>query len=155
MSSTPAGGDAAGAGTETIGMAQRLGVQAGSIVMEIGYDDDSDDALRTSIEDLIGEDFVGEDSDDVADIVLLWFREDDGDLVDALVDAIGPLADTGVVWLMTPKRGRAGHVEPSEIAEAAPTAGLAQTSTLSVGSWSGARLATPKASAGKAKSPRR
>ena len=91
MSSTPAGGDAAGAGTETIGMAQRLGVQAGSIVMEIGYDDDSDDALRTSIEDLIGEDFVGEDSDDVADIVLLWFREDDGDLVDALVDAIGPM----------------------------------------------------------------
>ena len=74
---------------------------------------------------------------------------------DTLVDAIGPLADTGVVWLMTPKRGQAGHVEPSDVAEAAPTAGLAQTSTLSVGSWTGTRLATPKASAGKAKSQRR
>lgn len=158
MSSTPGGGDASiegAAGTGTIGLAQRLGVAAGSIVMEIGYDDDSDDALRASIEDLIGEDFVGEDSDEVADIVLLWFREDDGDLVDTLVDAIGPLADTGVVWLMTPKRGQAGHVEPSDIAEAAPTAGLAQTSTLSVGSWTGTRLATPKANAGKAKSQRR
>lgn len=158
MSSTPAGGDASkvgAAGTGTIGMAHRLGVQAGSVVMEIGYDDDCDDALRASIEDLIGDDFVGEDSDEVADIVLLWFREDDGDLVDTLVDAIGPLADTGVVWLMTPKRGQAGHVEPSDIAEAAPTAGLAQTSTLSVGSWTGTRLATPKASAGRAKSQRR
>jgi hypothetical protein len=123
--------------------------------MEIGYDDDSDVALRTSIEDLIGDDFVGDESDEVADVVLLWFRDDDGDLVDALVDAIGPLADTGVVWLMTPKRGQAGHVEPSDVSEAAPTAGLAQTSTLSVGSWSGTRLATPKANAGRAKPPRR
>lgn len=158
MSSTPAGGDASNmgaAGTGTIGMAQRLGVQPGSVVMEIGYDEDSDDALRASIEDLIGDDFVGEDSDEVADIVLLWFRDEDGDLVDTLVDAIGPLADTGVVWLMTPKRGQAGHVEPSDIAEAAPTAGLAQTSTLSVGSWTGTRLATPKANAGRAKSQRR
>ena len=38
-------------------------------------------------------------------------REDDGDLVDALVDAITPLADHGVIWLLTPKAGRAGHVE--------------------------------------------
>jgi len=111
--------------------------------------------LRDSVEELIGDDFVDEDSDEVADIVLLWFREEDGDLVDALVDAIGPLADTGVVWLMTPKRGREGHVDPSDIAEAAPTAGLAQTSTLSVGSWSGTRLATPKANAGRPRSARR
>ena len=26
----------------------------------------------------------------------MWWREDDGDLVDSLVDAIGPLADTGI-----------------------------------------------------------
>ncbi|MDR1999141.1 MAG: DUF3052 domain-containing protein, partial [Frankiaceae bacterium] len=89
MSGTPAGGGASAAGARGADAAARLGVAAGSIVMEIGYDDDCDDALRAGIEDLIGEDFVGEDSDDVADIVLLWFREDDGDLVDTLVDAIG------------------------------------------------------------------
>ena len=76
----------------------------------------------------------------------MWWREGDGDLVDALVNAIGPLADNGVIWVLTPKTGRSGHVEPSEIAEAAPTAGLSQTSNVSVGDgWAGARLVAPKA----------
>ena len=58
-----------------------------------------------------------------------------------LVDALGPLADNGVVWLLTPKAGRDGHVEPSEITESAPTAGLQQTSTINAGKdWSAARL---------------
>lgn len=160
MSTTPAAGDpsrsiATGASDAGTSLASRLGVREGSVVLEIGYDDDCDQNLRDSIADLIGDDFVDEDSDEVADVVLLWFREGDGDLVDALVDAIGPLADTGLVWLMTPKRGQSGHVDPSDIAEAAPTAGLSQTSALTVGNWSGSRLATPKASAGKAKSARR
>ena len=55
---------------------------------------------------------VDEDTDEVADVVILWWREDDGDLVDALVDAIASLADEGVVWLLLPKSGRPGHVEP-------------------------------------------
>lgn len=160
MSTTPAAGDPSrptDAGTSAAGttLAERLGVRDGSVVLEIGYGDDADADLRDSIADLIGDDFVDEDSDEVADVVLLWFREDDGDLVDTLVDAIGPLADTGLVWLMTPKRGQDGHVEPSDIAEAAPTAGLSQTSTLTVGNWSGSRLATPKANAGKAKPARK
>jgi hypothetical protein len=47
---------------------------------------------------------------------------------------------------LTPKTGRDGHLEPSEIAEAAPTAGLTQTSNVSVSDeWAGARLASPKA----------
>jgi hypothetical protein len=45
---------------------------------------------------------------------------------------------------------RRGHVKPSEIAEAAPPAGLSQTSNVSVGdqlrdSWAGPRLVTPNA----------
>ena len=80
------------------------------------------------------------------DAVLLWWREDDGDLVDALVDALGPLADNGMIWLMTPKAGRDGHVEPSDIAEAAPTAGLQATSTINAApDWQGTRLVAPKA----------
>ena len=34
---------------------------------------------------------VDEDTDEVADVVLLWWREDDGDLFDALTDAIASL----------------------------------------------------------------
>ena len=84
--------------------------------------------------------------DDVVDAALLWFREEDGDLTDALVDAITPLADQGVVWLLTPKPGREGHVEPEDIAEAAQTAGLRQTSTISAGeNWQGTRLVPPRA----------
>jgi hypothetical protein len=113
------------------------------IVQERGYDDDSDESVSVAIEEFLNEDLVGEESDEVVDVVLLWFRDADGDLVDALVDAIGPLADDGLVWLLTPKRGRAGYVEPSDIAEAAPTAGLSQTSMATVGSnWMGTRLVT-------------
>lgn len=120
---------------------ERMGVRPGSVVMEVGYDDDCDEELRDAIVDYTGEEMVDEDSDEVVDVVLMWFREGDGDLTDALVDAIAPLADDGVIWLMTPKRGRAGYVEPSDVAEAASVAGLSQTSITTVSTeWSGARL---------------
>ena len=60
--------------------------------------------------------------------------------LDELVDAIGLLAEDGSVWVLTPKTGRDGYVEPSEISEAAPTAGLNQTSVASLGEWAGSRL---------------
>lgn len=127
-------------------LAERLGVEPGMVVQELGYDDDVDEDLREAVAERCGSDLVGEDSDEVVDVVLLWWRDGDGDLVDALVDAIGPLAESGVVWLLTPKAGRPGHVEPSDISEAAPTAGLQQTSSISAApDWSGARLVAPKA----------
>jgi len=59
------------------------------------------------------------------------------------------LADNGVIWLLTPKRGRDGYVEPSDISEAAPTAGLSQTSLLPLGAdWTGARLVTRRSRPG-------
>jgi hypothetical protein len=115
------------------------------VVQERGWDEDTDDELRDAIADRSGNEMVDEDADDVVDVVLLWWREDDGDLVDTLVDALHPLADSGVIWLLTPKSGREGHVSPSDISEAAPTAGLSQTSSISAArDWSGARLVTPK-----------
>jgi hypothetical protein len=118
-----------------------MGLAPGMIVMEIGYDDDVDHGLRDLMEERTGDQFVDEDSDEVVDIVLLWYREGDGDLGDVLVDAIGPLADDGFIWLLTPKRGRDGYVEPSDIAEAAAIAGLSQTSITKAGAdWSAARL---------------
>jgi hypothetical protein len=135
----------AGQADGTRSLADRLGIEPGMVVMEIGYDDDVDEDLRDALMDKVG-DLVDEDTDEVVDAVLLWWRDGDGDLVDTLVDALGPLADSGVVWLLTPKSGRDGHVEPSEITESAPTAGLQQTSTVSAGKdWSAARLVAPRA----------
>lgn len=130
--------------------ANRLGIEPGMVVLEVGYDEDCDEELRESLVDRTGGEFVDENSDEVVDVALLWWREDDGDLVDALVDVIGPLADTGVVWLMTPKAGRPGHVEASDVTEAAPTAGLQQTSTVNAGKdWAAARLTTPRSGRGR------
>jgi hypothetical protein len=127
-------------------LAERLGIKPGQVVQEIGYDDDCDEKVRDSVANVEGVELVDEDYDDVVDVVLLWWRDDDGDLVDALVDVVTPLTDGGYIWLLTPKSGRSGHVEPSEIGEAAPTAGLSQTSTISAGrDWSGSRLVAPKA----------
>lgn len=125
--------------------AARLGIQTGQVVLEIGRDDDCDEELRESIASLAGTALVDEDYDDVVDIVVLWWRDDDGDLVDALVDSLTSLAAGGVIWLLTPKAGRRGHVEPSDIEEAAPTAGLSATrSTAAAPEWSGTRLVAPK-----------
>jgi len=130
-------------------LAGRLGFQSGQVVQEIGYDEDCDDALRESVAELTGADLVDEEYDDVVDAVLLWWRDGDGDLVDALVDALTALANGGFIWLLTPKAGRDGHVEPSDIGEAAPTAGLSQTTSISAArDWSGTRLVAPKAGRG-------
>jgi hypothetical protein len=135
----------AGQADGTRSLADRLGIESGMVVMEIGYDDDVDEDLRDVLMDRAG-DFVDEDTDEVVDAVLVWWRDGDGDLVDRLMETLSPLADNGVVWLLTPKAGRPGHVEPSEITESAPTAGLQQTSTMSVGrDWAGARLVSPRA----------
>jgi hypothetical protein len=132
------------------GLAEKLGVGPGAVVQEIGYDDDCDEELRRIIVERTGQELVDQDYDDVVDVVMMWWREGDGDLVDTLVDALAPLADHGVIWLLTPKAARPGHVEPSDVSEAAPTAGLQQTSSISAGrDWNGARLVAPRAARGK------
>jgi hypothetical protein len=133
------------------GLAERLGIQEGQVVQVLGYIDDIDDDLLDDVSTRTGTELIhGDDTDEVVDVVLLWWREDDGDLVDALVDALTNLGDSGVVWLLTPKAGREGHVEPSDIDEAAPTAGLSSTrSTSAAPEWSGTRLVSPKAARAK------
>jgi hypothetical protein len=127
-------------------LASKLGITAGQVVQEIGYDEDCDEDLRAGVVAVAGSGLVDDDYDDVVDVVLLWWRDEDGDLVDSLVDAIGILADQGVVWLLTPKPGRDGHVESAEISDAAPTAGLQSTSTISASrDWQGTRLVAPRA----------
>jgi hypothetical protein len=65
--------------------------------------------------------------------------------VDALVDSLTDLVAGGVIWLLTPKVGRPQAVDPSDIAEAAPIAGLSTTTTVAVSrDWAATRLVAPK-----------
>src|SRR5690348_10077454 len=81
--STTAGGPE---GTATQSAGSRLGFKSGMVVQELGWDEDVDDDLRMAIEDAIDADLVDGDYGNVVDSVLLWWRDDDGDLVDALVE---------------------------------------------------------------------
>ncbi|SDD11279.1 Protein of unknown function [Sanguibacter gelidistatuariae] len=121
--------------------ANRLGFTSGLVVQEFGWAEDVDDALRDAIEEITGTDLVDEEYDEVTDGVIVWWREDDGDLTDTLVDVQTVLDDGGVIWIFTRKPGRDGHVGHSDIQEAATTAGLHATSTFSIASdWSATKL---------------
>lgn len=142
MSATSGGPE----GTATQNAAERLGMKTGMVVQELGWDEDVDDALRVQIEDTVDGDLVDGDYGNVVDSVLLWWRDGDGDLVDALVDSLTDLVAGGVIWLLTPKVGRPGTVDPADVAEAAPVAGLSTTTTAPVSQdWSATRLVAPKA----------
>ena len=109
MSATAGGHE----GTATQNAGERLGLKTGMVVQELGWDEDVDEAVRDAVEERCGDELLDDDADDVIDLVLLWWRESDGDLADALINAIGPLADNGVIWVLTPKTGRSGHVVSS------------------------------------------
>jgi hypothetical protein len=129
----------------TNGSVGKLGFAAGQVVQEYGYDEDVDDDFRLAIEEICGSELEDENYGDVVDAVVLWWREDDGDLIDALVDALTNLAERGFILLLTPKSGRDGHVDASDIQEAALTAGLhASGSTNAARDWTGSRLVAPK-----------
>ena len=63
-------------------LSEVLNFTSGQIVQEIGYDDDVDLELRDAIEDLIGGELEDEDTQEIVDAVVLWWREGDGDLTD-------------------------------------------------------------------------
>ena len=127
------------------GSAARLGFAEGQVVQEFGYDADVDDDFRFALEDLTKTDLEDEDYGDVADAVLIWWREDDGDLVDAVVDGLTNLAESGFIVVLTPKAGRAGHLEASELEEAATTAGLHTSGAVNAcEDWTATRLVAPR-----------
>ncbi len=127
-------------------LAIKLGLTPGLVVQELGWDEDADEDVRAMVEDAVDGEMV-EDALEAVDLVLLWWREDDGDLVDGLVDALTDLTDTGYIWLMTPKVGRDGYVDAADLAEAAVTAGLALTNSAAVSAnWSATKLVRPRGS---------
>ena len=120
--------------------AKTLGIKAGHTVQEVGWDDDCDSAISEAVEDAIGADLLDEASYELCDVVLLWWRDDDGDLVDELVDAVRPLADHGRIWLLSPAAGTKGELAPGVVSESAQLAGLVQTKAERLGSWQGSCL---------------
>lgn len=129
----------------TPGSAARLGFATGQMIQEFGYDADVDDDFRFAIEDLTTTELEDEDYGDVADAVLIWWRDGDGDLVDAVVDGLTNLAEGGFIVVLTPKAGRPGHVDASELEEAATTAGLHTSGAVNAcEDWTATRLVAPK-----------
>jgi len=121
----------------------RLGFESGQVVQEFGWGDDVDQDLREAIEDLTDNELADEDYDDVTDGAIVWWREDDGDLVDMLVDVQGVLEGGAAIWVFSPKPGREGHVDHNDIQEAATTSGMHAMSTFPIAEdWSATKLAT-------------
>ena len=123
-----------------------MGFAKDDLVLEVGFDSDCDSTIRDQIMAITGTDFLEGSTTEVVDAVVLWWRDGDGDLVDELMDGLTYLSETGPIWVLTPKAGRDGHVEPSDIQDAAPIAGLSQTSTIALaGDWAATRLVARKA----------
>lgn len=123
-----------------------MGFAAEELILEVGYGLDCDDVLRSEIVAITGTQLIEAQTTEVVDAVILWWRDGDGDLVDELMDALTYLSENGPIWILTPKLGRTGHVESSDIQDAAPIAGLSQTSTIALAQdWAGTRLVARKA----------
>ena len=123
-----------------------MGLAKDDLVLEVGHDSDCDSTLRDQIMSITGTTFLEGSTNEVVDAVIIWWRDGDGDLVDELMDALTYLVENGAIWVMTPKAGRAGHVEPSDIQDAAPIAVLSVTSTIALAKdWTATRLVARKA----------
>lgn len=132
--------DPGSAGTVAV---ERIGFAPEQVVQEFGWDSDVDDAFRSAVESACGDEIEDDEYTGAADAVLLWFRPEDGDLGDALVDMVGVLEEGGFVVLLTP-RGE-DEVDPSEIDEAAVTAGLHLSGTFNAADgWRAHKLVAPK-----------
>jgi len=132
---------------------ERLGIKQDQLILEVGFDDtDCDKTLRQAIIAKSGTEFLDATAQEVVDAVILWWRDGDGDLVDELVDALTYLTEDGPIWLFTPKVGRSGYVEASDIQDAAPTAGMSQTTSFPASAdWSATRLVARHAGSNKKK----
>ena len=123
-----------------------MGLAKDDLILEVGRDIDCDSTLRDQIMAITGTTFLEGSTSEVVDAVIIWWREGDGDLVDELMDGLTYLSETGPIWVFTPKVGRDGHVEPSDIQDAAPIAGLSVTSTIALAKdWTATRLVARKA----------
>ena len=123
-----------------------MGITKGDLILEMGFDShDCDADLRAALASTCGSELLIIDSQEVVDSVIVWWHDEDGDLVDELVDALTFLSEDGDIWVLNPKVGQPGHMEPADIQDSAPTAGLTQTiSFLATPLWTATRLVPRK-----------
>ena len=117
-----------------------LGFGSGKIVQEFCWDEDVNEELREQIQTAIGSELEDEDFNEIADGIIVWWRESDGtvdDLSDLLIECLTNLDDGGTIWVFTPKPGRPDGVAAADIEEAAKMAGLPTTTSVIKGQWSG------------------
>lgn len=119
---------------------RKLGLKPGQVVIEYGYDDDVDEDVRSAVETMVEGPLEEEDYDGVVDVVLLWWRDGDGDLTDELVDSMGTLEDGGSIVLLTPGTGRADRVAAPDVQDACDTCSLSASGFVPVGGWMGQKL---------------
>ncbi|MDV6245184.1 DUF3052 family protein (plasmid) [Rhodococcus opacus] len=104
--------------------AQELSLGFGMVVQEIGGGVDVDEEFRRIASEVVGTRPVGENDRGRVDVVPLWWRTGDGNLVGALRGVMTILPAGRFLWLLTPKRDRPGHVPPGEIDEEADHIGF-------------------------------
>lgn len=127
--------------SEAVAPVERIGFKPGQVVVEYGYDDDVDERFREAVETAVGAPLEDEDYTGVVDAVLLWWREDDGDLTDELVDCLTTVEEGGFIALLTPGRRRADRVAAADVQEACSTSGLTASGAVPVGEeWIAQRL---------------
>lgn len=107
--------------TDAVG---KLGFAHDQIVLEYGYDDDIDEEFRAQVEQTVGGPLEEEGYTGVVDVVLLWWRDGDGDLTDELVECVSLLEEGGFIALVTPGSGRSDRIPAHDVQEACNTAGL-------------------------------
>ena len=121
-----------------------MGFSEGLIVQELGWDSDVDEDLRSLVMDAIDDDLIDE-AVEAVDAALVWWRDEDGEVADGLVESLTDLSKTGVIWLLTPKVGRQGHINAKDIAEGVTAAGLALTTPVDMSdNWQVQKVVRPK-----------
>lgn len=119
---------------------RKLGLRPGQVVVEYGYDDDVEESVRDAVESLVEGPLEDEDYDGIVDVVLLWWRDGDGDLTDELVDSLTQLEEGGSIALLTPGAGRPDRVAAHDVEEACTTCSMSASGFVPVESWVGQRL---------------
>lgn len=123
-----------------VGMVRKLGLREEQIVLELGYDDDVEEDLRAAAEQVVGSPLEDEAYDGVVDVVLLWWRDGEGDLTDELVDSLTTLEEGGCIVLLTPGAGRDDRVPAADIQDACTTCSMTASGAVALGEWMGQRL---------------
>ncbi|NHU49659.1 DUF3052 family protein [Rhodococcus sp. A14] len=120
--------------------ARELSLAFGMVVQELGWGVDVDEEFRRIASGVAGTRPVGENHRGRVDVVPLWWRTGDGNLVGALRGVTPHAADGTVPLAVDPETGSAGAPATREIDEAADHIGFHGVTPIELRRWIGVRL---------------